>query len=429
MTKRAAVACLVLVLLLVGAYSSRRADAFVPAAAAVVPVLASTTGSTIASGAAAIGALLGSVAILNADTSQPILKLEMPAAVKDVPDGWSAGASPSDDPVPPASSPTIPLYYVSSGTPVSSPQLACQNYVDSLGAGYGGASGGTSTCNYTTPGGFPADQPMNTTTGCPAGYVSAGGGCSISNPAAVEKPADDRCGLKFSGGAMSFDSQDPDCSGAPPAGITKSSDGKTVTARGTNNTSQVKVEVKTDGSVVITTATPQANGTTKISQTSIASPSASVDPGKITQSGETVVSGTGPDAVDATPDPVGTPEQRVTFPDDYAREGTLQTAVTKLTAIETALTDPGTLPSDPVSRTQSEISSVFFPDTFTALSGWTLPARSVSCPTFAFSTTWPWAHSFVMDTHCSVIETYRTQIQALMVVVFVVAALFIVLGA
>ena len=72
------------------------------------------------------------------------------------------------------------------------------------------------------------------------------------------------------------------------------------------------------------------------------------------------------------------------------------------------------------------IQGAFFPGTFDSLRGWTMPARSVACPTWSFSV---WSHTYTIDAHCALIEQQRALMSSICLLVFGIVALFIVLGA
>lgn len=415
--------------------------AFVPAAGAGVPIFYSPAGAALANAAIGIGAVIGAIGILGTPSdSQPQEKLMMPAAIKDVPQGWSPNADPTQPPMPPATA--NPTHYWRVDSPVVLPgpydsadaaaAAGCANANRSGPLYCGGATAGFYAC--TEGGAFSCANPPYTSYGqvtqqstCPAGYGSDGsGGCVVTNPDAVRYPVDNQCGLKFSAGTMSFDSRDPDCDGSPPPGVSVSSDGKTWTSNGTAGASGTTVTVNANGSITIRSAQPQPDGTTKIDTWTIANPSAG--PAAVTQTSSSAVTGQGPDARDAAGNPIGSPVgDKIQFPDDYAREGTQQTAVQRLTQIEDALTKTDSAaPADPTPKAQSDIESVFFPGTFQGLLSWQLPARTVACPTWSFSL---WGQTYTIDAQCTLIEQQRATMSAICLLVYGLVALFIVLGA
>ena len=411
--------------------------AFVPAAAAFYPVFQSTTGALV-SGAALIGTLLGTVGILRSDTNDTVLQVVMPAAIKDVPDGWTADTNPTNPPLPPATAAFTTHWEVDSPGHLAGPYGSAS---EAAAAGCAAANRGSpSYCGGTTTGwylcegftsctAFGAFGAVSQQQTCPAGYVAGGGGCNLDNANNVIYPPNSRCGLKFAAGTMSFDSRDPDCNGTPPDAIVRSSDGKTVTATGTNGNSRVQIKVESDGSITITTASPNADGSTTISTVKATNPgSGAPDAGRVTQIGSAKVTGQGPDAINATPQTVGAnaPSPQP-FPDDYAREGTLQSSVQRLTQIQDALTKTDSAaPADPAAKTQGDIEGVFFANTFSSLLSWQLPARAVACPTWSFSL---WGQTYTIDSHCTLIEQQRAVMSSICLLVYGLVTLFIVLGA
>lgn len=414
--------------------------AFVPAAAAGVPIFYSAAGSVISSAALTIGAAIGAIGILGTPSdSQPQQKLMMPGAVLDVPPGWSAHSDPTQPPLPPATAQYTTAWQVDSPVFMAGPfndgQAAAEAGCAAANRGGAAYCGGTGGGYYVCEGGYTCGSAafsfgqVTQVHICGAGYTSDGSGCNLTNANAVPYPPDNRCGLKFSNGTMSFDSRDPDCNGSPPPGITLSPDGKQWTSNGTGGASGTTVTVNPNGTITIKSAQPQPDGTTKIDTITISLPSGG-GPGTISQKGSSTVAGQGPDARDATGTPIGAPVgsgDKIQFPDDYAREATLQTSVQRLTQIQDALTKTDSqAPTDPSAKTQSDIESVFFQNTFQGLLTWQLPARSVACPTWSFTL---WSHSYTIDAHCTLIEQQRAVMSSICLLVYGLVALFIVLGA
>ena len=419
------------------------------------PVITMASGaalSTWAAIAAGVGAMAYSVGLTDGSGSVFMNVPVNPSAPQAVPSGWTANSDPSQPPMPPATNPGQTSYCFSAASSVCSPTNT-QSGLDSawlqhLNASsgrscldaFGQGSGTTSYNAYPGAGGYyqecgcgfcsgplarPTDYSQATT--CSAGYTGAGGGsCALSDPNAVPYPPDNRCGLKFSGGTMSFDSRDPDCTGAP-AGVV-STDGKTVQV--TSGGSRVQVQVNTDGSVTVTQWSPTSSGTTQINSVTTGSPSA---PGSSTvqSSSQSTTSATGQAAFSQSPS--ATTSSGSGFPDDYARDATVAAGNVRLGQIDSKLADIKTKLSsddskadDPTPRSDSEIQGAFFPGTFDALRGWAMPARAVACPTWSFSV---WGHSYTIDAHCTLIEQQRAVMSSICLLVFGIAALFIVLGA
>lgn len=115
----------------------------------------------------------------------------------------------------------------------------------------------------------------------------------------------------------------------------------------------------------------------------------------------------------------------ITFPTDYARQGEAQSAANstnvRLDAFRSALMETSAPPSDPAMPQWS-----FFEGTFSGLLGWSLPGHASQCPAGSF---YAFGESYVLDAHCSLVAQHWSGLEAAMSVVWVLVALFIVLGA
>ena len=119
-----------------------------------------------------------------------------------------------------------------------------------------------------------------------------------------------------------------------------------------------------------------------------------------------------------------------TWPDDYARQATLQSVDAGLGVLHTDLTKTFPVPADPTLPESGSFGAVFFKDTFKALTDWRLPAHSSQCPTVTFDYDLFTAHHhYVLDAHCTIAEQIRAALSVAMVVVWTVVALFVVLSA
>ena len=416
------------------------------------PVVETAAGSfaTWAALAAGVGATLFSVKLQDSSGNEFLRVRLNPNSAAYVPVNWTAGTLAGNDPVPPGTAPAVTTYGCSTfngtSTGFSSKEAACGDQVAQLNASlsptftFGLGACTASSCVITKSsasvcGGpcLPLSGSIATTTTCAAGYSASGGSCVLTTPTAVPYPADANCGLKFSAGVMSYDSRDPDCaspSGPSPAvgQINLSSDGKTLTVTNTAGTQRVQVAVQTDGTVKITTWTPSSTDpTTTTIQTATVSNPASTP--KVTTTQQSVTNSTGSTAFTQTSTPGTSNDKPITFPDDYSREATQQAVLAKLGDIKTSvdnLTKTAPAPDDPVALTSDDINGVFFPDTFTTLHAWQMPARAVACPTWSFAV---FSHSYTIDAHCALIESQRAFFSSIMLLVWSLAALFIVLGA
>ena len=442
------------VLLVALALLAKPAGAFVGVPLLFAPPVVTTVGggvmATWAAIAGGVGALLYSVGLRD-DQGNEFLRLRMnPNAPQVVPPGWSAGTA-GNDPNPPSTAPQVVTgcsWFLGSITGAYADGQSCVSALIAPSGPNGGcqhldcdpASGdqpgscacaisgcASGSCTVSIDGFATHNTPSaGYSQSCPAGYSASGPSCVLSNPPAVRFPPDDRCGLTFSGGVMSYDSRDPDCDGTSPPGIQKSTDGKTLTV--SNPQQQIKIEVATDGSVKITTWSPSTTDPTKtqVQQVTVATPGTTTAQSRGTQN--TVVNGVGDPAFQVQPTAGSSP-----FPDDYSREVTQQSVAQKLTTVNTKLdTLHGDLttrpdrPVDPPTPEPSLIEGVFFPDTFVFLRSWTLPARGVACPTWSFSA---FSHGYTIDAHCPLIENQRTFFSAIMLLVWGLIAMFVVLGA
>lgn len=111
-----------------------------------------------------------------------------------------------------------------------------------------------------------------------------------------------------------------------------------------------------------------------------------------------------------------------TFPSDYAKSGEAAAAAKSITDRLDNTSDVG----DPVLPQDQEFGDAFFKDTFTSLLAWQLPAHSSACPVGSFS--WD-GRIYSVDAHCQLIADHWSLLSQAMAVVWIIAALFIVLRA
>ncbi len=400
------------------------------------PVVTTATGlalSTWAAIAAGVGAMLYTIGLRDNAGNEFMRVRVNPNAPAEVPSGWTAASNAANDPIPPntAGGPTTQYALVGVNLFFNTAQMACDAFYQSNGQSGGHivyaptatcSSASTIGCCFGNEGG--GNIAFYTQTSCPTGYTNTSGTCTLSNASAVRYPANSRCGLRISGGVMTYDSRDPDCD-TPPAGML-STDGKTLTV--TQGGQRVQVKINTDGTVTVTQWTPSASGTTTTMNSARAGDPASASSSQIKSASQSTTTATGEDAFSQAP-----AGQTPQFPDDYARDATVAAgnAVlgqinTKLADIKTQLTTDGMQPSDPTPRSQGDVEGIFFPGTFDPLKSWSMPARSVACPTWSFTI---WSHSYTLDSHCSLIENQRAVVSTICLLVYALIALFIVLGA
>lgn len=197
---------------------------------------------------------------------------------------------------------------------------------------------------------------------------------------------------------------------------------------GNARTIQTVVDPDTgDYKVIQTTDNPDGSTSSQITSTfdgttgSFKSTSTQTQTGRVSIPTTDTVS-TEPTTQTQPTDPV---PQTQTYPTDYARQGEAGAAadrvVTELQDIKADMDKAPILPSEPVPPAMP-----WFGDTFDSLLSWTLPAHSSTCPTWDFSV---FGTDFSMNQHCQIIEEYRQDFSAASVLVFLLIALFIVLGA
>lgn len=274
------------------------------------------------------------------------------------------------------------------------------------------------------------------TSGCPSGYSSSGGGCTLANARQVND--DKTCDMLLTNGQFAT-ADDLNCpnvaTGAALSPLLR--DGKMI-AYGQNSSGQpLMFEVTPGVEKFIVKITEQVTTAqqTQLQETSltvdaatgvVTSVQTATSPGSISApSGSAVPTTLAPGEVAA---PANTPTANVSpgvqllpdikFPSDYARTGEAQNAAKP---IQDALTNSADLP-DPVSPEYVDP----WASTFGNLKGWSLPGHTSACPVGSFQ--WN-GQSFVIDSHCQLVAQNFGILQGAMYVVWVVLALFVVLGA
>lgn len=265
---------------------------------------------------------------------------------------------------------------------------------------------------------------------CKTGYVLNGNDCNLTTPklAASDNKNDvsrTASGYQFGSNFDADSGSSVSPSGAPNSApspkvsvVGKNSKGEPVVIEITRNSdASTDVKVSTQSQVANNTVVKQQNLAISPDSVVIAA-SESVMPGQITNI--------------ETQSPVVTadPNQKVfssdiQFPSDYARQGEAAQAANilrpSLDSITTKLTDTQTV-SDP------EVPE--YPDlwgkTFDKILDWKLPSHSSECPTGSFEFN---NRTFTIDVHCQLISNYFGSMSAVMNVVWVVFAFYIVMGA
>lgn len=445
------------------AWMPRQAFAFVPVVIAGAPQILTVGGSTVSM--AALTGLVGLVGLYMTieDAQQNSLRIPL-------------GPNSQNQPPSPAAAPTTAASQTGGGSPVA--PTSVNNYCSThsasgawmncgvtymgeptpegacAAAGYSGYNTYTGKCTgqigslgtvsvqncpagYTLNGGICQPPPIVYT--CPQGYSVSGSSCMLTN---ANLATDDKtCDLLVSMGQFAT-ADDMNCSStADGSRISPILRNGRAIAYGRNSEGQPLMwEVRPSTPVwpyytvyqyeQVQTATQTQVKTTEIqvdAQTSqITSVTTSTSPGQIAPpTAQTVPTQTDPQTEPTTQENTPTVQTRngeplmPQFPDDYAREPTLK-------EIRDALTQQSEAPDAPASRTASEISESFFNGTFDALKGWSMPGHSSQCPTGSFSAL---GSTFVIDSHCTLISNHWGVLQAAMIVVWSIAALWIVLRA
>lgn len=418
------------------------ARAFAPVAVLAAPVFVGGGGTSWGMGAimGAIGAVIGYMEITDAlGNSSRIALSENPVA-------------PIPEPVAPPTAQTVLRYYATGGGDyAASPSAACQGYLNLIAnACYSHAivsvPAGVGSCLYDStyragvgcngaPDGTVFHQSVGIASspgGCPSGYILTGGNCVLQN--ARKAVPDANCDLLPVNGK--FEYNDADC----PDGVTFDHskglpgirrEGEVAWMYGTNSYGDpvlAKVIINPDGTREVMYAKRiLANiETTKIKTSAggeIQSVSVDLAPGQITapvQSASTAPGeGTALDTPQVTTDPTKAPITQ--FPDDYARESTMQRTAT---GVENLLKPTET--ADPTIPGSTLFDDSFFKTTFGALKGWQLPSHSSQCPTGSIDL---FGAPRIINAHCTLLNDQAAQLQAAMMVVWTLLGLFIVLRA
>ena len=189
-------------------------------------------------------------------------------------------------------------------------------------------------------------------------------------------------------------------------------------SRSADNT-QTQVRQSTQVGSNVETKTMTVNNATR----QITTVTTETAPGQISIPASSPATSTSPGTATDTPmvttDPTKQPVLQ--FPDDYARENTMQRTAT---AVENLMKPENV--DDPAMPDAATFENAFFKDTFTVLKGWQLPGHTSQCPVGSFS--WN-STTYAIDAHCQLVNDHFNALQAAMTVVWSLLALFIVLRA
>lgn len=276
---------------------------------------------------------------------------------------------------------------------------------------------------------------------CPSGYVLNGATCDLADArmAVDDKRQDFSRGLNNNFELFSGDQQ------GSISGIqgTTNTAGDSLSFIGSNGgkPSSVTVVAQPGGGYLITQSTQQQDGAgiTYVSNSTInidatggiignsgSAVSGSLDTNNASAAGGASIVSPAAGAIPAAP----ASSSPIVFPSDYARVGEAAAAAVPITnSLDTLHNDLSvtTATVDPVLPT--EIPG--WGNTFTDLLSWQLPAHASACPTpeLDLSGVLGAGHTYVMNSHCGLIQDNFDTFNAAMIVVWSTLALFIVLRA
>lgn len=305
---------------------------------------------------------------------------------------------------------------------------------------------------------------------CPAGYTSgSGGSCTLVN-ARVAVPDSKHDVVRTSTGFSSSSSSDVDAvppyaavgssggasGSAPPAmGSAGAAPGKVYVSGKDSSGRPIAVEyaVSPDGTKTYVTHYTQTDvgGQSVVNTQAITLDAATGQVvGSSASAAQGSISGAGSASVpvvetgaSVAPSSTSTNTSPIVFPTDYARAGEAAQASTSINSkIETtgkSITDSiensykidnAVSPDDPALPETAEFTDGFFKDTFSPLLSWQLPAHSSACPTpdLSFTVFGSYNH-LILDSHCTIFESVKGTLSTVMIAVWLIVAMFIVLGA
>jgi hypothetical protein len=259
---------------------------------------------------------------------------------------------------------------------------------------------------------------------CSAGYTLSGSSC-VLNDARTASP-DHNCDYGRSGSSYASVS-DPDC-GSAPMPVTGANGELAFAGVGPNGEpARVEVTPEADGGSCVKSDVQTTVGGQTVIETTVICTDAD---GNVISTSTTVHTGTVP--TDGTAPTQGTEVSPVEFPSDYARTGEAATAANtlapKIDRIGDALTTTVTT-TDPVEPLATDMP--WFGNTFSSLSGWTLPGHVSTCPqpTFDLSFVLGAGQTFVMSDHCTLFQDNQTPMRSAAIVGWLILALFVFLRA
>jgi len=272
------------------------------------------------------------------------------------------------------------------------------------------------------------------TTTCPSGYSVSGSTCVLSDArlAVSDKAVD----YQRSGTTLS-PMQDVDTSSSPIHGSLLPNGSYEVAGANSQGQplrivvtplqsggSEVSISFQSAdlaGNTVMTNRNLVIDSAGRVQSASQAQTSAALNVDPVTQTA----------AVQATNNAVQNPTaSTVQFPSDYARTGEAATAASvigsKLDILHNDLSATTSV-ADPVDLTSNDMPN--FGNTFSSLLGWHFPSHVSSCPKPSLDLSSMGLGVYSMDSHCTIINNHFGALNAAMVVVWTILALFIVLRA
>lgn len=438
-------------------FPAKRSEAVIPIAIGLSLQALGSGGAVVSSdlliGAATAligGAVMALIFSIPGDVNQSV-----PVSQIRVPTTTNQASTDLIMPPPPAASTSTPtvqggVTWNGAGTSYSDIAAACAAYV--VASGYSGANyvcvdqqegdfcmPNSPNCHvYDTNDGSYLDlfPHVTATTTCPGGYTASGSSCNLSNARAAVTDGK----VDLTRGASGYTNTDKDSSAA--ADFSKTANGETQVWGKDSQGNPMVATVKPDG--VNTRLTVQKQVASADGQSTVKSDNYIINnsTGAVTAVGSgttsgtialpdtaagspAVTSGAAVNPVAATGSGTGTGTGDIVFPSDYARSGE---AVNAANIVKTAVNAVGDKLTNSV-----DVSDPTAPDyvdpwgvTFGALKGWSLPGHTSTCPVGSFG----WNNqTFQFDAHCQLVSDHFGVLQAAMSVVWVVLALFVVLGA
>lgn len=333
------------------------------------------------------------------------------------------------------------------GSPTKAEECAAAGYsgvsnnggcIDQIGF-LGTVSISTCPADYSLSGSICNPPPV--VNSCPSGYVLSGSTCNLSNARMASpdgKVDQERVGQGF----QTYAGEEPSIFDdfLSRSTINSTNDRITISGRDavTSQPQTVSVTNTPDGGSVIRVSTQKTDalGRTYTDVRDVAiNPSGVVTSVQGSQQAIQNTWNTTTNTYTESPSPTSTytpvtSSPEIVFPSNYAKAGEAALAASSINSNLgpklDKITETGADPNDPTIPGQEEFNQAFFSGTFTDLLGWSLPAHSSACPTSSFD----WNNStYLVDSHCQLIEDHFSAFSTVMTVIWSILALFILLAA